>query len=190
LAGTPLAIKELTLNTQLQDAQPIKEMYWLKFAGETYALGQDGKQSWIIDKQTGHDISPFSHDQLIEHAKQLQFNQAISAITVLHDGDLYYRSSSTKSILPVLRLQFDDQQHTSYYIDPKTSIIVSSVDDKSRLYRWLFHALHRLDMPPLSQHNLPRQVVIWMLSALGIVLSLAGVIIGLKRLKYMQFHKH
>jgi uncharacterized iron-regulated membrane protein len=190
LAGTPLAIKELTLNTQLQDAQPIKEMYWLKFAGETYALGQDEKQSWIIDKQTGHDISPFSHDQLIEHAKQLQFNQAISAITVLHDGDLYYRSSSTKSILPVLRLQFDDQQHTSYYIDPKTSIIVSSVDDKSRLYRWLFHALHRLDMPPLSQHNLPRQVVIWMLSALGIVLSLAGVIIGLKRLKYMQFHKH
>jgi uncharacterized iron-regulated membrane protein len=189
-AGTPLAIKELTLNTQLQGAQPIKEMHWLKFAGDTYIVGQDENQSWLIDKQTGHHIVAFSHNQLIEHAKQLQAGQAITSIAVLHHGDLYYRSSPTKSIVPVLRVQFNDQQHTSYYIDPNTSNIVSSVDDKSRLYRWLFHALHRLDIPPLSQFELPRQVVIWMLSALGIVLTLAGVNIGLKRLNHKRIHKH
>jgi uncharacterized iron-regulated membrane protein len=189
-AGTPLAIKELTLNTQLQDAQPIKEMYWLKFAGETYALGQNENQSWLINNKTGYNITPFSHNQLIEQAKQLKADQAITSITALHHGDSYYRSSPIKSIVPVLRLQFDDQQNTSYYIDPNTSNIVSSVDDKSRLYRWLFHALHRLDVPPLSQFELPRQVVIWMLSAFGIVLTLAGVIIGLKRLNHKRIHKY
>ncbi len=189
-AGTPLAIKELTLNTQLQGAQPIKEMHWFKFYGNTYIVGQDENQSWLIDKQTGHHIAPFSHNQLIEHAKQLQAGQAINSTTVLHHGDSYYRSSPTKSIVPVLRVQFNDQQNTSYYIDPNTSNIVSSVDDKSRLYRWLFHALHRLDIPPLSQLELPRQVVIWVLSALGIVLTLAGVMIGLKRLNHKRIHKN
>jgi len=186
-AGTPLDIKELTLNTQLQDAQPIKEMHWLNFAGDTYVLGQDENQSWLIDSKTGHHIVPFSHNQLINNAKQLQVGQTMSPITVLHNGDSYYRSSPTKSIVAVLRLQFNDQHHTSYYIDPKTSNIVSSVDDKSRLYRWLFHALHRLDIPPLSQFELPRQIVVFTLSALGILLSLAGVIIGLRRIKQTHF---
>lgn len=185
--GTPLALRDLTFNAQLQSAQPIKEMLWLKFAGYTYVLGQDENQSLILNKRSGHNIPPFSHDKLIKQAKQLQAEHVISAITVLHDGDSYYRSSSTKSILPVLRLQFNDQNHTSYYIDPKNSNIVSSVDDKSRLYRWLFHALHRLDLPPLSQFELPRQVVIIALSALGIFLSLAGVIIGLRRIKQTHF---
>lgn len=164
-------------------------MHWLNFAGDTYVLGQDENQSWLINKETGQNIAPFSHNQLIEHAKQLQAGQAITSTTVLHHGDSYYRSSPTKSIVPVLRVQFNDQQNTSYYIDPKTSNIVSSVDDKSRLYRWLFHALHRLDIPPLSQFELPRQVVIWMLSALGFVLTLAGVMIGLGRLKHIQVSK-
>lgn len=92
--------------------------------------------------------------------------------------------------MPVLRLNFNDQQNTSYYIDPNTSNIASSVDDKSRLYRWLFHALHRLDIPPLSQYELPRQVVIWMLSVLGTILSLAGIIIGCHHIKQTHLVKN
>jgi len=89
----------------------------------------------------------------------------------------------------VLRMQFNDTNRTSYYINANTSNIVATYDDKSRLYRWFFHGLHRLDIPPLSDFELPRQLVIFALSGLGIILSLAGLIIGFRRLQRGHVYK-
>jgi hypothetical protein len=186
-AGTPVAGNDMAMNRPLQLEKGVKEIQWFKFAGDTYLLAQDESQSWLINKETGHYIAPLSQDKLVKHANQLQVEYKMVSIAALDDGDSYYRSNATKRIVPVLRLQFNDPQHTSYYIDPNTSQIVFSVDDKSRLYRWLFHALHRLDIPPLSQDELPRQVVIFILSTLGIILSFAGVMIGWHRIKQTRF---
>jgi len=188
-AGKQLTINDMTLPAQFQPNLNIKEINWINFAGNTYLLGREENRDWLLDKQTGKVIQPFSRTMLVQQAERLQADHTIATITALQHGDLYYRSSPNKTILPVLRIQFNDNNHTSYYIDANTSNIVASYDDQSRLYRWLFHGLHRLDIPPLSQFELPRQLVIFALSALGIVLSLAGVIIGLRRLKHVRLHK-
>jgi len=189
-AGTPLNIENMTLPTHSQLGQPIKEMHWINFAGNTYLLGYAENNNWLIDKETGQVIKPFSHTMLVQQAKRLQADHAIESITALQHGDMYYRTSLNKTILPVLRMQFNDSNHTSYYIETNTSNIVASFDDQSRLYRWLFHGLHRLDIPPLSAFELPRQLLIIALSSLGIVISLAGVIIGFNRLRKIHSFKH
>ena len=184
-SGKPLGIKDMTLPTDFQPNLNLKEINWINFAGNTYLLGRGENRDWLLDKETGHVIDPVNRNILVKQAEQLQPGHAIESITALQYGDLYYRSSPNKTIIPVLRIQFNDSNHTCYYIDAATSSIVASVDDQSRLYRWLFHGLHRLDIPPLSQFELPRQLMIFLLSALGVVLSSTGVILGIKRLKSM-----
>jgi hypothetical protein len=189
-AETPLYIQNITLPTHAQSDQPIKEIHWTNFAGNTYLQGYAENNSWLIDIETGQVIKPLSRTMLVQQAKRLQADHAIVSITALQHGDLYYRISPNKTILPVLRMQFNDSNHTSYYIDTNTSNIVAIFDDQSRLYRWLFHGLHRLDIPPLSDFEPLRQLLIIVLSALGIVISLAGVIIGFNRLRKIHSFKH
>jgi len=187
--GQPLNIKDMALPINIPRNPSLKEINWVNFAGNTYLLCRGVSQDWLLDKHTGRSGKPFSRSVLIQQAKRLRADHAIVSVTALQHGDLYYRASPNKIILPVLRMQFNDTNRTSYYINANTSNIVATYDDKSRLYRWFFHGLHRLDIPPLSDFELPRQLVIFALSGLGIILSLAGLIIGFRRLQRGHVYK-
>lgn len=41
--------------------------------------------------------------------------------------------------------KYDDPQHTWFYIDPSTGLVLDLLDDGGRRNRWWFNALHRLD---------------------------------------------
>lgn len=186
-SGQPLKVSDMTLPNQLRSG--IKALHWINFAGKTYLLGSDENQDWLIDKATGQLLKPFTHRVLLKQIEQLQPRHTIKSVSWLSNGDIYYRSTSNKPTVPALRIVFNDPHHTSYYIDPKTTTIVASVDDQSRLYRWLFHALHRLDFPKLIHVEWLRKTLIFALSSLGIILSLAGVIIGVHRIRQTHFFK-
>lgn len=186
-SGKPLKVSDMTLPDQL--CSGIKEIHWINFAGNTYLLGSNENQNWLIDKTTGQLVKPFTHRALLSQVKHLQPRYSIQSVTWLNHGDSYYRSTSNKSTVPALRVSFNDSHQTSYYIDPNTSEILASVDNRSRWYRWLFHALHRLDFPQLTRIEWLRQTLIFALSSLGIILSLAGVIIGAHRMRQTHFFK-
>ena len=85
--------------------------------------------------------------------------------------------------LPVLRLVFDDPAQTWLYVDPNTGLPLSQQGSGGRTYRWLFAALHSFDLPLLLELRPLRDVLMWLLSAAGLIVSISGVVIGWRRLK-------
>lgn len=56
-------------------------------------------------------------------------------------------------------------------------------DSKSRIYRWLFNGLHRLDFPLLTRHCPLWDVLVIVLCLCGVALSFSGLVLGWRRLK-------
>lgn len=160
----------------------IKEMEWTKFAGETYLLAKGAQQEWLINSQTGTLVLPFIAASLQLQASKLGVDGVIASVRWLSDGDLYFHQDAQQTP-KVLRIAFTDALNTTYYIDARTAKILASQDSSSRIYRWLFDGLHRLDVPPLWDKLLARRVAIFTLSAGGILLTVAGLVLGWRRVR-------
>ena len=96
--------------------------------------------------------------------------------------DAYWYSHHQQRVLPVLRVGFDDAAQSWFHIDPRTGDILGRSDASRRTYRWLFNALHSLDFHALIAHRPAWDIVVWLLSLLGVVISASGVVIGWRRL--------
>jgi uncharacterized iron-regulated membrane protein len=83
----------------------------------------------------------------------------------------------------VLRAGFDDDAHTWFHLDPVTGDILGRIDESRRTYRWLFNALHSFDFALLLRYRPAWDAVVWLLSLLGLIVSVSGVVIGWRRLR-------
>lgn len=162
----------------------IGEVEWLRFAGQPYAWlrGSTADDDCLLSAD-GTRVSAFSEAQLIEAAKGLRPDAKLLGATWLDAGDLYYYRHHDEKTLPVLRVDFGDSAASSFYIDAKTGRLVGYANTDSRLYRWLFHALHRLDFPWLMQHRPVWDGLVILLSVAGLALALSGMVLGWQRLK-------
>lgn len=103
--------------------------------------------------------------------------------TVLTHEDDYWYSHHTPRMLPVLRIGFDDAGSTVFYVDPLSGDILMRLDDSRRGYRWLFSALHSLDFQVLRHAPPAWKATIWILSLLGLGVSVSGIVIGWRHLR-------
>jgi PepSY-associated TM region len=103
--------------------------------------------------------------------------------TLLTQEDAYWYSHRTERTLPVLRLRFDDPQRTWIYLDPVSGALLARCDTAQRMHRWLFNGLHSFDFRWLRTHRPLWDIVVWTLSAAGLLVSLSGVVIGWRRLR-------
>lgn len=196
LRGGQLSIKEKqwlaggALDAELlQHAPPrelpadVREIRWLRFAGQPLILLQSTETSRLI--APGTDKPPFARLSLEEIAKRaagLLPDARIHTTEWLEKPDSeYYPRRHRTLTLPVARIRFDDTHRTVYYIDPANGNIVRKIDDDSRRYRWLFGALHRFDFPPLDFWENGRITLIIMASALGIALCCGAGVLAWKR---------
>jgi hypothetical protein len=108
---------------------------------------------------------------------------AIVASERLDRPDVYWYSHHHARPLPVLRLVFDDDAATWLTIDLATARIAAVQTREDRVYRWLFNLAHQYDLPVLLAHPVLRDILVWSLSVLGLIVSLSGVIIGWRYLR-------
>jgi uncharacterized iron-regulated membrane protein len=160
----------------------IKEMEWVRFAGNTYILAKNEEQDSLINSQSGEPVALFSADILQLQASKLGAYGAIDSAHWLTNGDLYFYQDAQKTP-KVLRIALSNTLNTTYYIDARTTKILASQDNCSRIYRWLFNGLHRMDIPPLSDRLLARRITIFILSAGGVLLTIAGIVLGWRRVR-------
>ncbi|PIK71565.1 peptidase, partial [Methylobacterium frigidaeris] len=107
----------------------------------------------------------------------------LRAATRLDAPDAYWYDRHGTPPLPVLRLAFDDPAATWFHLDPATGAILGRTDRSGRANRWLFDALHTLDAGPLAQNPAARLTAVVAASALGLVISVSGVVLGWRRLR-------
>lgn len=122
-------------------------------------------------------------EALIAAASRMYPSNKIVTARRLTQETLYWYSHNGTRPLPAIEIRFDDPAKTSIYIDPQTASVAGLTDTSSRTYRWLFRFLHDYDLPVLLRNQPARDVLIWLLSLAGLVISVSGVVVGWRTLR-------
>lgn len=123
-----------------------------------------------------------SRDELLAAAHRYQPEAATVELEQLQAEDAYWYGHHAQRQLPVWRLKFQDDAGTWLHVDPASAQVLGVSNAQSRLRRWLFNAPHSLDFPWLIQNRPGWDAVMGLLSALGLVMSVSGVVVGVRRL--------
>lgn len=170
----------------------IREMKFVRIAGEHYVLGLDG--SGRVSVFGGWSPEPqrvsLDGEKLRKAAETLLPESTVVRISELREYDVYYyaraphtMSGSMERPLPVWRVEFDDSGKTWVHIDPATGAIVGRLDTHQRVKRWLFAFLHSWDWLPLLNYRPIWDALLILLSLGGAILSVTGTIAGWRRLR-------
>jgi uncharacterized iron-regulated membrane protein len=160
-----------------------RQLRFMHFDGRPLLLliGADSSRH-LLDAQTGNAVS-ISDEQIFASANALMPAHRVQDRQRLTTDDNYWYSHHEQRPLPVLRVLFDDAQHSAVYLDPTTGAVLDFVDAGARRNRWWFNALHRLDFRWLLQYRALWHAAIWLFSLAGLVISISGVVIGWRRLR-------
>ncbi|MDD2058584.1 PepSY domain-containing protein [Pseudomonas sp. GD03860] len=127
---------------------------------------------------------------LLEHAALAMQADAHANFTWLTGYDFYYFPRAEQSLyghmsrpLPMLRVRFDDPASTWVHIDPYSGEVIEQLDQRMRVYRWLFNLLHSWDWPVLLERPLLREALIIVFSVGGLLISVSGAVLGWRRLR-------
>lgn len=154
---------------------------WLN--GRPLVLLTDAHNSTITrDPQTGN-TAKLADAEIFEAAQQVLPDARITAQQRLSQEDRYWYSPRARRPLPVLRVAFDDDAKTWLHLHPSSGQILGTLDRTDRAYRWWFDALHTLDYQFLLRYRPAWDVVVWLLSSLGLITSISGIVIGWRRLR-------
>ena len=117
-------------------------------------------------------------------ARALGTGAPIVSVARLDAYDDYYFAGHGRGLpLPVVRVRFDDAARTALYLHPLTGLPLGFVDASSRRWRWWRDALHTFDIPALNNRR-PLWDIVTLIPMLGgIVVSLTGVWLLLRRLR-------
>lgn len=158
------------------------EISFVWIGGEARMLGRSNSATVMADPRSGAP-SPIADAELVAAAKRAMPAAGLVKADRLTEEEIYWYSHHHKRPLPVLKVQFDDPSATWLFIDPATGGIAAVSDHSARTYRWLFNFLHDYDLPILLRNRPARDIIVWILSIAGLVVSVSGVVIGWRVLR-------
>ncbi|MET0969599.1 MAG: PepSY domain-containing protein [Tardiphaga sp.] len=166
----------------LPDSHAVEARFvWLDGQPQMLLAARDGQQT-VADPVTGRAAS-LPPDRIQRAAAHLLPEAHIVRRALLTQYDAYWYAHHDDRELPVLRVVFDDAADTWFHLSPVTGDILYRIDSTRRGYRWVFSALHSLDLQILITHRPAWDIVVWLLSIAGTIVSVSGVVIGWRYLK-------
>jgi hypothetical protein len=157
------------------------QLQW--FAGHPLAVWRDADARTTVASAYTQQPTTITAEQIRIAAVRLVPNAPLQRMSMLHHEDIYWYGHHHTRALPVWRLEFGDALGTWLHIDPDSGQVLGHSDRVARTRRWLFNAAHSLDFPWLLQHRPAWDAVVWLLSAIGLLVSVSGVVIGWRRLR-------
>jgi hypothetical protein len=151
--------------------------------GKPHIVLTDGaNEQRVLDATTGAS-SELTEQAFIEHAPRLLPHARLTAAERIEREDAYWYARRGERTLPVLRFKFDDADRTWIHVDPATGRLVGWLRKADRIDRWLFNGLHSLDFRWLFAHRPAWDIVMWILSLAGLLISTTSIVIGWRALK-------
>jgi uncharacterized iron-regulated membrane protein len=162
--------------------EEVKEIEWFAFNGKIYRRERAGfaqrLQAVGVDTAAPREfLGAGEIGDFIEHLAP-----GCNAPVVVAADDNYVIASAMPNA-PVYRSVCSE---VWYHVDGASGAILERSDRSSRVYRWLYSALHTLSIPWLNARPMLRSTLIVLLCGCGLVFSLTGVVIGWRRLR-LQF---
>jgi hypothetical protein len=180
-AGGPLERDDLSISmADIVARDPdVLELEWRRVNGRLYLSALSRTRRQLRDARTGMAAS-IPQARLLDAVRALRPATSLRAMTLLTSEDNYHYSHHSTAVLPALRAQFALADETTFYVDPAQGELVGYADRKSKWNRWLFSGLHQLDF--IGSRPL-WDVLVIVLCLLGGTATLAGVVLGWRRLR-------
>ena len=167
---------------QRLSATPSREVAFAWLGGRPLIVATDADRTRrVVDGRTGEAVA-LSEAEIARAARMLVPDAPLVALERLSEEDAYWYSHHVERRLPVLRAMFGDPARTWFHIDPATGEILGRIDARGRAYRWLFNAFHDFDLRVLLRHHPAWDIVVWLLSLGGLIVSVSGVVVAWRRL--------
>jgi len=154
---------------------------WLDGMPLAILAARDGTRT-LTDATTGEIVS-LPQERLWQAAAHLLPQARLAERLTLTDYDSYWYAHHRDRELPVLRAVFDDGAATWFHISPRTGDILGRSDASRRTYRWLYNGLHSFDIQPLLRYRPAWDIIVGLLSLLGMVISVSGIVVGWRYLR-------
>lgn len=161
----------------------VREAYFIWGLGQPLLLMKSRDAAAVVVNALTGAPHHFADASLIAAAPRLLGDARLVSTQRLEHEDAYWYSRRAERPLPVLRFIFDDEDATWIHVDPRTGQVLEWMRHSDRIDRWLFNALHSLDFHFLLAHRPLWDVIMWLLSLAGIVISISSVVIGWRRLR-------
>jgi len=180
-AGGPLTPEDLCAPVAdlLRGHPGLLELEWRRIDGQLNFSMLDHVQRQLLQ--------PVPAERLQQAVQSLRPGVAVRFETITSEDDYHY-SHHKQVALPVLRARFDLPDDTMFYIDPLQGEIAGHADRNSKWNRWLFNGLHQLDFAATLRARPLWDVLVITLCALGGISTLAGVVLGWRRLRKRVTH--
>lgn len=161
----------------------------LHWQGQPYWLTarRDGSRQLLPGAPTASNTPLPTVASMQALATGLLPGQPLLQTQVLREYDEYWYSRNPGNgtrPLPMLRVQFGDPAQTWFHLNPATGQILERSTRTNRLYRWLYNGLHSWDFRWLRERRPLWDITVIVFSLGGLALSMTGLIVGVRRLRY------
>lgn len=121
-------------------------------------------------------------DIVYETIREIHLGEPVETPIWLEHYDTYYLDRKKMLNLPVWKIKVNNEDHTCYYINPKTGQI-RSYNTRSRWRFWMYPGLHSMKFKWLIEHPAIWSITMWALLLGGTTVSITGFVLGCKYLK-------
>jgi hypothetical protein len=159
-----------------------REVEWFALGGELYRRDRTGLDAQrLLAGPSGSEASPqrayLTLAEIEAVARRLPYTCEAAAIDAGSDA---YPSASTLPGAPAYRIACGGLW---FHVDGASGVILDRLDASRRAHRWLYGALHTLDIPWLTARPALRSALVVGLCACGLVFSLTGCVIAWRRMR-------
>jgi hypothetical protein len=156
----------------------VKELEFISVSGKSFYLAtQDSTNSRIIP-MTGSPSPEVDRALLLDLVTRATQPTGLIEARFIAAYDAHYLDRHNELPLPVLFVQLNDAQHSSFYIDPRTARIVGSYSSGRWPERWLYHGFHSINLPWLYNHRPAWDIAVLFLMLGGASLSITSLVIA------------
>jgi hypothetical protein len=189
MQSNPTTLNSLPALTLLSDAKltripaTAKEIEWFAIGDRIYRrerLDIDTQRLFVVGSNAD---SVASEREFLSAAEASALANEVSSgcePAVAIGATDSYASVATMPNAPVYRSVCGE---VWLHIDGANGSILERLDRSRRAYRWAYQALHTLDFPALAKRPNLRTAIVIVLSSVGLIFSLSGVVIGWRRLR-------
>lgn len=184
LRGLSLAEAAARFDLQWMRALPrARELGVVAFGGRAWLLGQTRRGTRLYAPDTPAALSRLPDPAIAAAVARVWPDSDILSVCDVAPQDTYTRLRNSRLPESAVRLILDDQASTWVHVDAATGRILSIMDRRRRLNRWLFNGLHSLDFPGFTERRPLWDLVILALLTLGLGFSVTGVYLACARLR-------